>query len=51
MDDCNCKSSLISPRVVLNATMEQVYQQPSKVPTIFQESYINSYSLRNESYE
>ena len=27
MDDCNCKSSLISPNVVLNATMEQVYQR------------------------
>ena len=26
MDDCNCKSSLISPSIVLNATMEQVYQ-------------------------
>ncbi len=27
MDDCNCKSSLISPNIVLNATMEQVYQR------------------------
>ena len=26
MDDCNCKSSIINPSVVMNATMEQVNQ-------------------------
>jgi len=48
MDDCNCKSSLISPSVVLNATMIGIPTIfcPSKVPTIFQDSYFNSNSRR-----